>query len=145
MELNEQQRDRFWSKIDKNGNNGCWIWKGLLSPSGYGRWRPSKRERLHSTHRVAFELLEGYLPPKGYVLDHLCEVRACANPSHLNPTTIWLNAVRGGKFGPKKYCKKGHERALSLTKDGRCKICRRIENMEKSRRYRLRKKLTTKP
>lgn len=75
---------RFWPKVDKNGPNGCWLWLGAIEPNGYGRfWRNSRMEWVH---RSAYELLVGPLEP-GFVPDHLCRVRSCVNPAHLEAVT----------------------------------------------------------
>lgn len=70
-------------------DNGCWIWqRGLNSFSGYGmlgrQW----------AHRVVYEREFGPIP-EGLELDHLCRVRACVNPVHLEPVTKNENAKRG--------------------------------------------------
>jgi len=73
---------RFWAKVDKNGPGGCWVWTGALADTGYGIF--NLRAKLNNTHRVAYEWLVGPIPD-GMHLDHLCRVRACCNPAHLEP------------------------------------------------------------
>ena len=97
MELTEEQIERFWEKVNKNGANGCWIWTGGKFAQGYGKWRTKHSGPQYSAHRVSFFLVKGFLPERGLVLDHLCEVRACVNPSDLNVTTIYLNCARSEK------------------------------------------------
>ncbi|WP_396092344.1 HNH endonuclease, partial [Erwinia amylovora] len=51
--------------------------------------------------------------PDGLVLDHLCRVRRCCNPDHLEPVGFVENVRRGdaGKHGfntGKTHCPKGH-------------------------------------
>lgn len=76
---------------------------------GYGQfWANGKNRRAH---RVAFELLVGPIP-EGQTLDHLCRVRACVNPAHLEPVPVRENLLRGvgvcASNVRKDTCKHGH-------------------------------------
>lgn len=128
--------ERFWEKVNKDGPvspfrpdlGPCWIWLGCIHKTGYGIfWN----RRHISAHRFSLELALGrsleYLDA-----DHLCRVRACVNPSHLEPVTNRENVLRGN--GPtainarKNECPKGHPLvAGNLKKDKRggrsCRIC----------------------
>lgn len=69
--------------------NGCWIWQRGLNPvSKYGMLG-----RLWA-HRVVYERTVGPIP-KDMELDHLCRVKACVNPNHLEAVTKSENAKRG--------------------------------------------------
>ncbi len=70
--------ERFWSKIEKTDT--CWIWKSSLNKDGYGNLGIGNNN--FRSHRIAWELTNGPIPPKMNVLHH-CDVRACCNPSHL--------------------------------------------------------------
>jgi len=75
----------------------CWVWQRAKgSRDGYGRKGVGRRVLL--AHRVYFERVRGPIP-KGLQLDHLCRVRACVNPDHLEPVTSKTNVRRGS--GPK--------------------------------------------
>ena len=71
--------------------SGCWIWTGLLNASGYGRmgWQGS----LRLAHRVSYALLKGPLV-EGLDIDHLCRVRPCVNPDHLEQVERQVNLLR---------------------------------------------------
>ena len=31
-------QERFWAKVDKQGENGCWLWTASINPkTGYGQ------------------------------------------------------------------------------------------------------------
>jgi len=45
-------------------------------------------------HRVSYALLKGPLVD-GLDLDHLCRVRPCVNPDHLEQVTHLVNMLRG--------------------------------------------------
>ena len=79
----------FFGKVKKT--NTCWIWNGCVR-NGYGLFR--YKEKVIGAHRFSYELLRGPIP-KGLQLDHLCRVRNCVNPNHLEPVTQAENLRRG--------------------------------------------------
>lgn len=89
--------DRFWSKVNKT--DSCWIWTATLYDSGYGRFRYNNK--WNKAHRIAYNFLVGEIP-EGLELDHLCRVRCCVNPDHLEPVTHRENMVRGANTLNKK-------------------------------------------
>lgn len=77
--------------------SGCWIWIASRRPDGYGQiWTPSSAgpRRLLSAHRAVYEAWVGAIPT-ALDLDHLCRVRRCVNPIHLQPVTRRTNILRG--------------------------------------------------
>jgi hypothetical protein len=101
--------DRFWSKVNKNTESGCWLWTSCVQ-AGYGRFRYKKR--TFWVHRLSYLFLIGDIP-EGLQLDHLCRVRNCVNPEHLEPVTSRENTMRGNSFSAqnakKTHCPQGHE------------------------------------
>lgn len=73
-------------------HSGCWAWMGSLNKSGYGSITIGGWTR--NAHRVSYELACGPVPD-GLDLDHLCRVRCCINPDHLEPVTRRENLRRG--------------------------------------------------
>jgi len=71
---------------------GCWIYTGDLNRNGYGTRRVKKRRQM--VHRLIYEHFKGPIPD-GYVIDHLCRVRCCCNPDHLEAVTVKENTKRG--------------------------------------------------
>lgn len=87
--------DRFWSKIETVPMSGCWIWIGALSPGGYGVMGVGRADAgIMPAHRFAYLYYCGEIP-NGLELDHLCRVRCCVNPTHLEPVTRRENFLRG--------------------------------------------------
>lgn len=92
-----------------DGFTPCIVWTGCIG-DGYGRVRHAGA--MWFTHRLAYTLLVGPVD-KGLTLDHLCRVRACCNPTHLEPVTSVENTMRGegvsARNARKTHCKRGHE------------------------------------
>lgn len=87
---------RFWRMVDLD-ETGCWIWTGRVNPKGYGQFRPGGRgTSVAQAHRWAFELFVGSIPD-GLHIDHLCRVKACVNPRHLEPVTDLENKRRAAE------------------------------------------------
>lgn len=112
--LPERCIDRFWSNVDTDSSDGCWLWKLSVGSHGYGQvgWWENGRSRMVLAHRVSYELLVGPIPD-GLQLDHLCRVRLCVNPSHLEAVTQRENILRSDSptavNARKKHCHRGHE------------------------------------
>ena len=62
--------------------------------------------RLMSVHRLSYEAFKGPIP-EGMHIDHLCRVRNCYNPEHLEAVTQAENNRRMGLVIT--HCKRGHE------------------------------------
>lgn len=121
--------ERFWSKVEKTET--CWLWTASLC-DGYGQFSVSAGLPRRA-HRVAYELLVGPIP-EGLTLDHLCRVRNCVRPDHLEPVTQAEN-TRRASLG-KTHCRQGHpyDEANTYIRPSRgereCRICRR-ESMKR--------------
>lgn len=84
------------------------MWKASIKPSGYGQFHLDGTTVL--AHRFAYEDAVGPIP-EGLHLDHLCGVRRCVNPAHLEPVTIAENNRRAdaAKWQRNKtHCANGH-------------------------------------
>lgn len=72
----------------------CWLFQGALFNSGYGALYLSSTRKTVRVHRYMWEQLRGPIP-KGMTLDHLCKVRHCLNPQHMEIVTAGENSLRG--------------------------------------------------
>jgi hypothetical protein len=89
-------RERVLSRLIIDSESGCLLWTGRLDACGYGTVggrSPDGIYRPQEVHRVAYQMLEGPIPD-GMELDHLCRVRRCASPAHLEPVTRVENNLR---------------------------------------------------
>ncbi len=120
----------FFSKVDKGDGSGCWLWTASLQTGGYGNFIVHK----HSirAHKWSYEYYKGPVP-KGLQIDHLCRVRHCVNPDHLEAVPARTNVLRSNspaaRNAQKTHCPKGHpyegeNLIIAKRKDGRLKrIC----------------------
>lgn len=125
--------------------SGCWIFHGHLNADGYARVHMGGRHV--KVHRVFYEHFIGPIMPK-LVPDHLCRIRCCVNPWHLEIVTDQVNTLRGegptAKLARKNLCKNGHP-FDRMQKPGAdrplvraCSICLRLK--ERLKRIRRREK-----
>lgn len=90
--------------------NDCWLFACELSPQGYGVVPAYNRKKF--VHRVMYEEYIGDIP-EGFQIDHLCRVRSCVNPEHLEAVTPRVNVLRSSGIAAvnarKTHCIRGHE------------------------------------
>lgn len=115
----------------------CWLFRGSHNPQGYGQIGKGRRgEGQQLTHRVTYTYFRADVP-EGLDLDHLCRVRGCCNPWHLEPVTRRVNNLRAvglGKSNLKKtHCPYGHAydeantyRAPGTPNSRMCRACSRL-------------------
>jgi len=93
-------------------NSGCLLWLGAMNQFGYGRARLGGKRMV--AHRAAYILACGPVPDD-LELDHLCRVRCCINPAHLEPVSKVVNVRRGSagqtagrRAATRTHCPHGH-------------------------------------
>jgi hypothetical protein len=114
---------RLERRSERDPVTGCWLWQGTRH-GGYGYIQYKGRRQL--VHRASYKVHVGPIP-NGLEIDHLCGVRRCLNPEHLEPVTHAENQRR--KAETKTHCVHGHEYTgdnVGVTNGSRyCRACRR--------------------
>jgi hypothetical protein len=136
------------NKIIPEPNSGCWLWIGGLDYGGYGQWSVNSKTKIitKKAHRVVYEFYKGVIP-NDLQLDHLCRVRCCVNPDHLEPVTGARNIQRGNTGltnSLKTHCLRGHPYSEENTHyrfvrgrcERRCRACAKIHWKHHYERYR---------
>jgi hypothetical protein len=121
---------RFLAKVNKTDT--CWLWTAWIERNGYGRFWLDGRQQ--GAHRAAYEMYVGPIPD-GLEIDHLCRVRHCVNPAHLDAVTAAENIRRmtphrADYKSAKTHCPQGHPYDAENTlvgKDGgrSCRACKK--------------------
>lgn len=75
-------KDRFWDLVDKQDEEGCWLWKGSIYDTGMGYGVLSYQSKHLQAHRVSYELEYGEIPV-GLCVLHKCDNPPCVRPDHL--------------------------------------------------------------
>ena len=81
----------YFSIADKGYQTPCWLWKGPVSDKGYGIF--SEHGKHIRAHRYYYTTHVGSIPAD-LELDHLCHVRHCVNPAHLEAVPHTTNIHR---------------------------------------------------
>lgn len=83
--------EEILKKINKTET--CHLWQGSLTKRGYGS--VYYNYKTYRVHRLIYELEFKIKISRDRELDHLCRVRHCCNPEHLEIVTRAVNARRG--------------------------------------------------
>lgn len=125
--------DRFLAKFQVDNDDACWLWLAAINDGGYGIFHLAKTGKSVRAHRYSYEFFVGNIE-EGLDVDHVCRVRACINPYHLEPVTRQVNLLRGIGLPAleilRTHCPQGHPYNMANThirKSGarRCRACDR--------------------
>lgn len=121
LDPNPTGKRRDYASLYVQDANGCWLFAGSVNNRGYGTIRGRAAHRWFYEHFIA--------PiPVGLQIDHLCRVRLCVNPGHLEPVTPSQNVTRSVLARlDTSACKNGHARTPQNWNDEthRCRVCGR--------------------
>jgi hypothetical protein len=119
---------KFTLKYFINQETGCWEWTAGKSSDGYAMMY--LEGKMIYSHRWSYEYYNTAIPSK-YIIDHLCRVRHCVNPNHLEAVTSKENTRRGdhSRMGwnnkEKTHCPNNHEYSKENTyiKNKKYRVC----------------------
>ena len=100
----QELQEKIRENIKVSPDTSCWLWQRSCGSEGYGQvWYEAK---LHNAHRAAYIAFNGEIP-KGLIVRHTCDVRACCNPNHLEVGTYQDNTndmlLRGREAAGEKH------------------------------------------
>ena len=128
--------ERFFEKVNISDYHACWLWTAATS-MGYGVIGLGRRGEPNGyAHRLMYEAIHGALPD-GWQVDHLCRVRHCVNPLHLEGVTQEENLRRqaAANRAARTSCRRGHpyteQNTLVTPKQRHCLVCRRLVAAQK--------------
>lgn len=95
IDIPERVLNRAMEKYEVD-ENGCWISGYSIGSHGYGQigWWENGRTRTITHHRATWTAAFGPVPD-GMTLDHICCVKRCVRPSHLQVLSMEANSRRG--------------------------------------------------
>lgn len=142
--MRPETESRFWAKVSRSPS--CWLWTAAKNSRGYGSF--GYDGRTHLAHRIAYQLANGDIPADREI-NHICGVKSCVNPAHLEAVTAAENirhARDTGLFAPselsrlnssKVMCRNGHaysDANTYVTPKGHrvCRECKRASDRRRS-------------
>lgn len=137
--MDESDIMRFWDKVSFKDH---WIWTSNVNKmSGYGMFK--LKDKNFYAHRIAYYLINHIQPPLFHDLDHVCKVRECVNPDHLELVTHSVNCMRGLKGEKPMFCGKGlhklegyNRMVTEIRENGTEKVsCRECDKLRSRIRY----------
>lgn len=130
---------RFEAKYIPVTESGCWLWIASCNRDGYGTFGIG--QKVFRAHRVSYELVYGQIAEE-LEIDHLCRVRCCVNPDHLQAIAHRSNVLRGqglaATFARRTHCKNGHELGgdnVTIWKSSRARRCLACHRQDGRARY----------
>ena len=130
-----QENERFKSFCEPAGQ--CTVWRGHLDKDGYGIFFFRRLNR--KAHRVSYYANVGDIPA-GMVVDHVCNVRNCVEPSHLRILTPRENSLDSRSPAAinarKTHCRYGHSFDKVYGGQRYCSVCERSKSRKLAAKWR---------
>lgn len=87
-------------EMDMGYHTECWVWQKWCEKVGRSKGYPKKTRngKKYRAHRLYYEEHFGVILLPEETLDHLCRVRACVNPLHMEIVTALENHHRRSRI-----------------------------------------------
>jgi hypothetical protein len=146
FKLTDKEAKRFEDKVIRGSGDNCDLWVAGKDGPGYGQFY--LRGKQPGAHVVSWQNANGKLadPSRSMVIAHLCEVRDCVRPSHLDQQSqqqnvLYADSSIDAKNRAKTHCPRGHELTEENCKPDRwardercCRVCELARGGEKGAR-----------
>ena len=131
MDICPDMQAWFDSHYIPEPNSGCWLWTGGVNRNGYAFLYDRGKKRMFPAHQFSVRAFKKQEIASGLDVDHLCRVRSCVNPDHLDVVTRKENLHRSPIWlGNRTHCPHGHpyDEENAYTRPGRrqCRACNRL-------------------
>lgn len=80
--MKRTSQERFFEKVIRLPDDGCWLWTGGKTAKGYGQFRPNRPASMVLAHRFSWSVANGEIP-EGLQCLHHCDTPGCVRPDHL--------------------------------------------------------------
>ena len=90
--------ERFFAKVWRPNLEDCWVWMGAQNPKGYGTFRYGAK--FYNAHRLVMMMALGKELDREDQIDHLCRVKLCVSPLHLEVVSGSENTRRAHAADP---------------------------------------------
>jgi len=132
--MNQNELHRFREKY-YICDDGHWLWTANTDKDGYAIFGISGKNG--KAHRISYAHYVGEIPD-GFQIDHLCRIKNCVNPEHLEAVTPRENTMRGNTAArwnaEKTHCVRGHpfdeENTVPQPGGRSCRECGRARSRE---------------
>jgi hypothetical protein len=131
---------KFWQKVAVGSESECWLWKGALYDTGYGKFFLQDSDGTWDkfrAHRVSYFIIHGEDPAE-YQVIHRCDNPPCVNPAHLRKATNYDNVqdmIAKGRnpHGDKHWARRMPDRVLRGGRNGAAKLTEAVVRAIRSR------------
>lgn len=119
---------RFWTLVDKRGDNDCWTWLGDFDKDGYGLFVFAGRR--YGAHELALSFTTGEKRIQELDTCHSCNTPLCVNPKHLRFDTRKSNVADMIKSGRARYATTFTDDQVRLIRERRANGARQLDLAE---------------